>query len=105
MAKILGGKLPGKIAQREHKVGVSNAEGPPVPIPNTEVKLCSGKDTWREAARENSTMPTLSEYFVFLAEDEIFCINHLFYSLQAYTPAYVLLITCRASVKFAVFTK
>ena len=82
VAKILGGKLPGKIAQREHKVGVSNAEGPPVPIPNTEVKLCSGKDTWREAARENSTMPTLSEYFVFLTEDEIFCINHLFYSLQ-----------------------
>ena len=84
VAKILGGKLPGKIAQREHTVGVSNAEGPPVPIPNTEVKLCSGKDTWREAARENSTMPTLSEYFVFLTEDEIFCINHLFYPLQAY---------------------
>ena len=105
VAKILGGKLPGKIAQREHKVGVSNAEGPPVPIPNTEVKLCSGKDTWREAARENSTMPTLSEYFVFLTEDEIFCINHLFYSLQAYTPAYVLQIPCCASVKFAVFTK
>ena len=58
MAKILGGKPPGKIAQREHTVGVSNAEGPPVPIPNTEVKLCSGKDTWWEAARENSSMPT-----------------------------------------------
>ena len=58
MAKILGGKPPGKIAQREHKVGISNAEGPPVPIPNTEVKLCSGEDTLRETARENSSMLT-----------------------------------------------
>ena len=78
VAKILGGKLPGKIAQREHKVGVSNAEGPPVPIPNTEVKLCSGKDTWREAARENSTMPTLSEYFVFLTETKYFALTTFF---------------------------
>ena len=35
-----------------------NAEGPPVPIPNTEVKLCSGENTLLEAARENSSMPT-----------------------------------------------
>ena len=40
------------------QVGVTNAEGPPVPIPNTEVKLCSGENTWLEAARENSSMPT-----------------------------------------------
>ena len=39
-------------------VGVTNAEGPPVPIPNTEVKLCSGENTWLEAAREDSSMPT-----------------------------------------------
>ena len=42
----------------EKKVGVTNAEGPPVPIPNTEVKLCSGENTWLEAAREDSSMPT-----------------------------------------------
>ena len=42
----------------EKKVGVTNAEGPPVPIPNTEVKLCSGEDTLRETVRENSSMPT-----------------------------------------------
>ena len=41
-------------------VGVTNAEGPPVPIPNTEVKLCSGENTLREAAREDSSMPTSS---------------------------------------------
>ena len=40
------------------EVGVTNAEGPPVPIPNTEVKLCSGEDTLRETVRENSSMPT-----------------------------------------------
>ena len=40
------------------EVGHSNAEGPPVPIPNTEVKLCSGENTLRETAREDSSMPT-----------------------------------------------
>ena len=39
-------------------VGVTNAEGPPVPIPNTEVKLCSGENTLRETVREDSSMPT-----------------------------------------------
>ena len=40
------------------EVSATNAEGPPVPIPNTEVKLCSGENTWLEAAREDSSMPT-----------------------------------------------
>ena len=39
-------------------VSVTNAEGPPVPIPNTEVKLCSGENTLRETVREDSSMPT-----------------------------------------------
>ena len=43
------------------KVSVTNAEGPPVPIPNTEVKLCSGEDTLRETVRENSSVLTLTE--------------------------------------------
>ena len=40
------------------KVSVTNAEGPPVPIPNTEVKLCSGENTLRVTAREDSSMLT-----------------------------------------------
>ena len=32
-------------------------EVPPVPIPNTEVKLISAEDTWREAAWENRAVP------------------------------------------------
>ena len=39
-------------------VSVINAEGPPVPIPNTEVKLCSGENTLRATAREDSSMLT-----------------------------------------------
>ena len=40
-------------------VGVDGVEGPPVPIPNTVVKLNSAEDTQWEAAWENRTMPTL----------------------------------------------
>ena len=43
---------------KRKKVSVINAEGPPVPIPNTEVKLCSGENTLREAARDDSSMLT-----------------------------------------------
>ena len=39
-------------------VSATNAEGPPVPIPNTEVKLCSGENTLRETAREDSSVLT-----------------------------------------------
>ena len=46
---------------RKILVGVTNAEGPPVPIPNTEVKLCSGDNTLRETAREDSSMLTLTK--------------------------------------------
>ena len=40
------------------KVGIDDTEGPPVPIPNTEVKLSGAEDTWLETARENREMPT-----------------------------------------------
>ena len=39
-------------------VGVFNGEGPPVPIPNTEVKLTSADDTCLATGRENRSMPT-----------------------------------------------
>ena len=40
-------------------VGVFNAEGPPVPIPNTEVKLCSAENTCLATDWEDRSMPTL----------------------------------------------
>ena len=39
-------------------VGVYDDEGPPVPIPNTEVKLIGGENTCLATDRENSTVPT-----------------------------------------------
>ena len=39
-------------------VGVFNGEGPPVTIPNTEVKLTSADDTCLATGRENRSMPT-----------------------------------------------
>ena len=39
-------------------VSASNAEGPPVPIPNTEVKLCSAEHTCLETSREDSSLLT-----------------------------------------------
>ena len=38
--------------------GVFNGEGPPVPIPNTEVKLTSADNTCLETDREDRSMPT-----------------------------------------------
>ena len=39
-------------------VGVYYAEGPPVPIPNTVVKLTRAENSWRAASRENRSTPT-----------------------------------------------
>ena len=41
----------------EHMAGVNYAEVPPVPIPNTEVKLSSAENTWWVTAREDRSMP------------------------------------------------
>ena len=35
------------------EVGVDWGEGPPVPIPNTEVKLIRAENTWLVTARED----------------------------------------------------
>ena len=39
-------------------VGVFNGEGPPVPIPNTEVKLTSAENTCLATDWEDRSMPT-----------------------------------------------
>ena len=43
------------------EAGIYYGEVPPVPIPNTEVKLTCAEDTWREAARKNRSSPALRE--------------------------------------------
>ena len=54
----------------EKIVSVINAEGPPVPIPNTEVKLCSGDNTCLATDREDSSTPT------YVAFDLIFVVSY-----------------------------
>ena len=44
-----------------HIVGVFNAEGPPVPIPNTAVKLSSAENTCLATDWEDRSMPTPNE--------------------------------------------
>ena len=54
--------------ERVHSIfGDNDAEVTPVPIPNTEVKLCSADGTWREAARESRSLPELMQRRVYHA--------------------------------------
>ena len=41
----------------ENISGDDNGEAPPVPIPNTEVKLSSADGTWMEASWESRSLP------------------------------------------------
>ena len=45
------------------RAGVNGNEDPPVPIPNTEVKLIRVENTWLETARENRSMPAQNPEF------------------------------------------
>ena len=51
-------QFSGTNAKKQPIVGVSNGEGPPVPIPNTEVKLRSAENTWLATAREDRSTLT-----------------------------------------------
>ena len=54
----------GEPKTRYKLIGVDDAEGPPVPIPNTEVKLSGAENSALATRCENREMPTLdSEYF------------------------------------------
>ncbi len=45
---------------RAYEAGADDAKVPPVPIPNTEVKLGCAEDTWLETTWENRQVPALS---------------------------------------------
>ena len=49
----------GEPQTRYNSIGVDDAEGPPVPIPNTEVKLCGAEDSALATGCENREMPIL----------------------------------------------
>ena len=46
--------------KQRNEVGIDCIEGPPVPIPNTEVKLDCAEDTWLVTTRDNRFSPTLA---------------------------------------------
>ena len=50
----------GESLLKKRIVGVYDEEVPPVPIPNTVVKLLGAENTWLATARENRAMPTFS---------------------------------------------
>ena len=47
----------GTILRKENISGGNGAEVTPVPIPNTEVKLCHAENTWWVTAREDRSLP------------------------------------------------
>ena len=51
--RLLSSLIRFSVSITHKEVSVLNAKGPPVPIPNTEVKLCSAEDTWLETARKD----------------------------------------------------
>ena len=65
-------------------IGVYSVEVPPVPIPNTAVKLFCAYNTWLATAREDWSMPILSS-FRFLKE--------LFYYIIEVTIFFTILFT------------
>ena len=58
-------------------IGVDDAEGPPVPIPNTEVKLNGAENSALATGCENREMPILVASF--LLSDEADFYSRLFY--------------------------
>ena len=45
-------------------VGADWCEGPPVPIPNTEVKLSGAENTWLVTAWKDREMPTQAKHLI-----------------------------------------
>ena len=61
-------------------VGVDDAEGPPVPIPNTEVKLSGAEDSALATGCENREMPILAASFPF--SDKADFLSRLFFIIK-----------------------
>ena len=69
----------GEPKTRYKLIGVDDAEGPPVPKPNTEVKLSGAEDSALATRCENREMPILVASFS-LSNEADFC-SRLFYFL------------------------
>ena len=74
----------GEPQTRYKLIGVDDAEGPPVPIPNTEVKLCGAENSALATRCENREMPILVASFPFTRnkKDECFSCSSSFYIIN-----------------------
>ena len=53
-------KVASKVLKKDKKkktAGDNDGEGPPVPIPNTAVKLTGAENTWMVTSREDKSSP------------------------------------------------
>ena len=62
----------GEPKTRYNSIGVDDAEGPPVPIPNTEVKLSGAEDSALATRCENREMPIFVASFFFFDEADFY---------------------------------
>ena len=67
----------GEPQTRYNSIGVDDAEGPPVPIPNTEVKLCGAENSALATRCENREMPILVADFHYAFFNVTFKFNRL----------------------------
>ena len=61
----------GEPQTRYKLIGVDDAEGPPVPIPNTEVKLSGAENSALATGCENREMPILVASFLLSDEADV----------------------------------
>ncbi len=65
---VTGSSPVGGAKTRCNKIGVDDAEGPPVPMPNTEVKLSSADDSGLVTVCENRKMPISAASFFIIQQ-------------------------------------
>ena len=73
----------------QFKVGVDDAEGPPVPIPNTEVKLSGAENSALATRCENREMPILAASFPLSVEADFYSRLFLFCELLISNPPFI----------------
>ena len=76
----------GEPKTRYKLIGVDDAEGPPVPIPNTEVKLSGAENSALATRCENREMPILVASFPLSNEADFYSRLFLFCELLISNP-------------------
>ena len=76
----------GEPKTRYKLIGVDDAEGPPVPIPNTEVKLSGAENSALATRCENREMPILVASFLLSDEADFYSRLFLFCVLLISNP-------------------